>query len=276
LGEGPLWAPDEAALYWLDIGRSQVHRFVPQTDERRSWSFSETVSCIARRRSGAFVAATRAGFAFLDLAAPTLEPVDDPEPDRPRNRFNDGKCDPAGRFWAGSMDDGESEPSGALYCLGSDLRAHRRDDGYVITNGPAFSPDGATLYHTDTLERTIHAFDLAADGTLSRKREFVRLTPDEGYPDGMTTDEEGGIWVAHYGGGRLTRFTPDGRRDRVVPLPVAFVTSCAFGGDDLATLYVTTARKDLAPEDEASQPLAGGLFAARPGVRGLVAAEFAG
>lgn len=276
LGEGPVWVPSEGAIYWLDIMGGEIHRLHPATGDQRSWSSLRTVSSLVRRRGGGFLAATRDGFGFLELDSGAFECIVDPESERPGNRMNDGKCDAAGRFWAGSMDDGESEISGALYRLDADRRATRVDDDYGITNGPAFSPDGATLYHTSTLERTVYAFDLAEDGTLSRKRVFVRIPEDAGYPDGMTTDVEGGLWVAHFGGHRLTRFLPDGSIDRVVRMPVANVTSCAFGGAALDTLFVTTARKGLSEGELERQRLAGGLFRVEVGIQGMPAGEFAG
>lgn len=274
LGEGPTWVAEEGALFWLDIKSNAIHRFDPETSDRRSWTNQRTVSCLAWRKSGGFVAATREGFGFLDLESGSFEPIIDPEPERPGNRMNDGKCDAAGRFWAGSMDDGETEVTGALYRLDPNGNVQRMDDDYGITNGPAFSPDGLTLYHTSTLDRTIYSFDLASDGALSRKRTFVRIPEDAGYPDGMTVDAAGGVWVAHFGGHRLTRFLPDGSVDQVVAMPVANVTSCAFGGRNLDTLFVTTARKGLRPEEIEQQPLAGGLFAVRVGVQGLPPGEF--
>jgi sugar lactone lactonase YvrE len=174
------------------------------------------------------------------------------------------------------MDDGERDASGWLYRLDPD-RAWRRMDGpYVCTNGPAFGADGRTIYHTDTVGRTIHAFDLSAGGDLSRKRVFTRFAEDDGYPDGMTVDADGFVWVCHWGGWRVTRFAPDGRIDRAVRMPVAQVTSCAFGGPDLATLFVTSASIGLDAATRAAQPLAGGLFAFQPGVRGLPSGAFAG
>jgi xylono-1,5-lactonase len=276
LGEGPTWVASEGAIYWLDIKKGAIHRLHLETGERRSWSSSRTVSSLVRRRAGGFLAATRDGFGFLELDTDAFDCIAEPERDRPGNRMNDGKCDGAGRFWAGSMDDGEAEISGALYRLDPDRAVARVDDGYGITNGPAFSPDGKTLYHTSTLDRTVYAFDLAGDGTLSGKRVFVQIPEDAGYPDGMTTDKEGGLWVAHFAGHRLTRFLPDGSIERVVQMPVANVTSCAFGGPALDMLFVTTARKGLSEEDLERQPLAGGLFRIDVGIQGLPAGEFAG
>jgi len=276
LGEGPVWDDVDQALYWVDIKAPAVHRFTPSTGERRSWPMPETIGALARRRAGGFVATLKSGFALLDLDSGTIERIGHPEPDRPGNRFNDGKCDAAGRFWAGTMDDGEHAATGWLYRLDPDRSWHRLDGPYVCTNGPAFSPDGRTLYHTDTVGREVHAFDLASDGSLTRKRRFVGFAETEGYPDGMTTDAEGHLWICHWGGWRVTRFTPAGQVERVVRLPVAQVTSCCFGGPDRSTLFITSAAVGLSPTDLRKQPLAGAVFAYEAGIRGLPSAMFGG
>lgn len=170
------------------------------------------------------MAALQTGFVFLDLEADRIEPIVDPEPDRPGNRFNDGKCDAQGRLWAGSMDDAVVAATGWLYRLDPDLSWHRMDGPYPCTNGPAMSPDGATLYHTDTIGRTIYALDLETGGSLTNKRPFVRFEEREGYPDGMTVDSDGCLWVAHWGGGCVTRFRPNGTRERRITLPASQVT----------------------------------------------------
>lgn len=276
VGEGPVWDEEEQALYWVDIKAPAVHRYVPTTGSTESWPMPERIGCIARRQRGGFIAAFKSGWAFLDLPSGRIERIGDPEPDLPNNRFNDGKCDPEGRFWAGTMDDGEKKPTGSLYRLDPDCRWNRMDSGYVVTNGPAFSPDGGTVYHTASLARTIYAFDLGPDDSISNKRTFIELPPDAGFPDGMTFDAEGHLWVAHWGGWRVTRFRQDGTVDRTIEFPVAQVSSCVFGGSALDTLYVTTASIGLDAEARAKQPLAGGLFEVSVGVRGLPAPRFAG
>ncbi len=276
LGEGPVWDDEEEALYWVDIKAPSVHRYVPKTGSTESWPMPEPIGCIARRRQGGFIAGFKSGLAFLDLPSGRIERIGDPEPDHPDNRFNDGKCDSVGRFWAGTMDDGERNATGSLYRVDPDRRWHRMDSGYVVTNGPAFSPNGRTLYHTDSLEGMIYAFDVAPGGSISGKRAFIEIPTDAGCPDGMTVDVEGYLWVAHYDGWRLTRFRPDGTIERAIELPVARVTSCVFGGPALDTLYVTTASIGLDAEARAQQPLAGGLFEVHAGTRGLPAPRFAG
>ena len=237
----------------------------------------ETISSLALRDSGGLVAAMRSGFCFVDLDRAEVHEIADPERHLPGNRFNDGKCDARGRFWAGTMQDAEQEACGALYRLDPDLSVHEMDDGYGITNGPAWSPDGTVFYHNDSTARAVYAFDCDQDaGTIRDKRVFVRLTEHDGFPDGQTVDSAGCLWLAHWGGWRVTRFTPAGVVDRVMGFPVGQVTSCAFGGPDLRTLYVTTASTGLDDRQRAEQPLAGGLFAVEVEVAGVPAARFGG
>ena len=276
LGEGPVWDVRDNALYWVDIKAPSLHRYVPASGAKQTWPMPEPIGCVAPRRRGGFVAALKSGFAFLDPDHGRLEPIENPEPHLPDNRFNDGKCDAQGRFWAGSMDDREREKTGWLYRLNPDLSWQRMDGGYICTNGPAFSPDGKTAYHTDTLGRTIYAFDLSEVGDLANKRVFAHIAETDGFPDGMSVDADGGVWVCHWGGWRVTRFTPCGIVDRTIALPVAQVTSCAFGGPDFATLFITTAAIGLDEAALRGQALAGGVFAIQPGVRGLPAPQFAG
>jgi sugar lactone lactonase YvrE len=277
LGEGPVWRPAERALYGVDILERRVWRWRPDDGSLASTEFPDTVGSLVPRRAGGWVAGIGTRLARIELARGGFETLAEPEPDQPGNRFNDGKCDAAGRLWAGTMDRACERPSGALYRVEPDGTTARVDAGYVVTNGPAFAPDGATLYHSDSLRGIVHAFDLdLATGTLEGKRVFARLALDAGYPDGMAVDAEGCLWIARFGGWRLTRLDPAGRIERELRLPVANVTSCCFGGPELERLYVTTAREGLSASQLREQPLAGGLFELEPGVRGLPAQEFAG
>lgn len=278
LGEGPLWSPREAALYWVDIKAPALHRYRPDDGDKTSWAMPEPIGWVIERANGeGLVAGFKGqGFAFLTPGTMRPEVIGQPEPDYPDNRFNDAKADDAGRIWAGTMDDNEREAHGSLYRLDPDLDWHRMDKGYVVTNGPAFSPDYTKLYHTDTFEGTIYAFDLTDRGKLKNKRIFVTIPEGDGYPDGMTCDAEGYLWVAHWGGWRITRFAPDGQVDRVIEMPVSQVTSMAFGGADLDRLFVTSATAGLSETELEEQPLAGGLFEVDPGVKGLPAGQFGG
>ncbi|MCP3918364.1 MAG: SMP-30/gluconolactonase/LRE family protein [bacterium] len=274
LGEGPVWCAAEGVVYWVDIKRPRVLRYRVADGRRDEFPMPSEIGCIGLAEGGRLVAALRTGFAFLDLDGGHFEPIADPEADRPGNRFNDGKVDATGRFWAGSMDDAEREPSGCLYRLDRDLSVIRVDEGYVVTNGPAFSPDGRTLYHNDSAARRILAFDCdPVTGALANRRTFAEI--ERGYPDGLTVDAEGGVWCALWDGWCVVRFTPDGREERSIELPVARVTSCTFGDTELDTLFVTTASMGLDETQASAQPLAGGLFAVRPGLRGLPTPVFA-
>ncbi len=276
LGEGPLWSAVEQVVYFVDIERSRVFRHRVGYEGGEIFEMSEQTCALGLCAVGGLVAAMRSGFAFLDLATKTLEPIATPEPERPGNRFNDGKVDATGCFWAGTMDDAHEQPTGCLYRLDRDLHWERKDEGYVITNGPAWSPDGRVMYHNDSVARHVLAFDCDLEtGSLSNRRVFARIPEEDGYPDGLTVDAEGGLWCALFAGGKVVRFTPDGKRDRAIELPVSNVTSCTFGGPSLETLFITTASTQLDTEQRAAQPLAGGLFAVEPGVHGLPTPTFA-
>ncbi len=277
LGEGPVWDPDEGVLNWVDIKGKALHRYRPADGGRASLSVPSEIGCIALRQGGGLVAALRTGFVFIGLPAGAVIPLSDPEAHLPGNRFNDGKCDRNGRFFAGTMDDACQAPTGSLYRLDPGGETTRLISGYAVCNGPAWSPDGGTLYFSDSAARLIHAFDFdAAGGSLANGRVFARVPEDAGYPDGLTVDAEGFLWSAHWDGWRLTRYAPDGRIDRVIPLPVRRPTSCAFGGPGLDRLYVTSASIDLTPDELAGNPLAGGLFELDAGVAGLPEPRFAG
>jgi len=280
LGEGTVWIEEEQALYWVNIKGKSVHRYHPESDNRQSWDVPEEIGTLIPRTNGGFVAGLLSGLYFIDLAnddpGGELEPLGGPENDIPGNRINDGKADAAGRIWLGTMDNEERDPTGALYRIDADGSQHVMDSDYVITNGPAFSPDGETLYHTDTLKKTIYAFDLAANGSLANKRQHIVIADHQGWPDGMTTDADGYLWVAHFGGWRVTRFDPDGAVDQVIDMPVGQITNVAFGGANLDTLYVTSAAKQLDEDALAKQPLAGALFEIPVGIKGRLPGRYAG
>jgi sugar lactone lactonase YvrE len=275
LGEGPVWVSREAALYWVDIKGWKVFRLGEQgvLDE---WDTPLRVGSLAPRASGGFIAGTDEGIAIVDLAAGRFEVVEQPEAELPDNRFNDGKVDRRGRFWAGTMDDRQKQATGTLYRIGSDLRAVRIDDGYGVTNGPAFSPGGEIMYHNDSARKVTYAFDVDDDGNAANRREFARYGKDDGYPDGMTVDAEGCLWIAFWDGWCVRRYSPAGECLAKIDVPVARPTSCAFGGRGLDRLYISSASIELDAAALAVQPLAGGLFMATPGVRGIAEIPFAG
>jgi sugar lactone lactonase YvrE len=268
LGEGPLWSERERALWFVDIKQGRIHRFAAATGELESWDAPAPPGFIAPASGGGFIVGTKTGLCSFDPARSTLIPRHAVEPDRPGNRLNDACVDARGHLWFGSMDDGEQEASGRLYRLEAD-GPREMDKGYVITNGPAFSPDMRTLYHTDMLERVIYAFACAPDGSLANKRIFVWIEDGAGYPDGPTVDSEGCVWTGLFGGWSARRYSPEGEFLTEVRFPCANVTKIAFGGPDLRTAYATTAWKGLSAEARAGQPLAGGLFRFEADVAGL-------
>jgi sugar lactone lactonase YvrE len=271
LGEGVLWDAAGKRVWFVDIKGHRIHRCAADGSDQRSWDAPGQVSFIVPAADGGMICSLEDGlYRFAESSGEgsgEFVPLAKVEADVTGNRFNDGHVDANGHLWFGSMDDAEEAPSGALYRFDG-ARVRRMDDGYIITNGPAVSPDGATLYHTDTLDKRVYAFDRAPDGSLSNKRLFVEIT-DGGYPDGMAIDSQGHVWVATFGGWRIDRFDADGRKVGEVRFPCANVTKLAFGGEDLRTVYATTARKGLSPEALVAQPLAGALFTFRVETPGL-------
>lgn len=275
LGEGPHWHSAEGALYWVDINRCQVHRWRPgPLGEHAAWTAPAMPSALAQiGDAGRFMVATDAGLARFDAKAGVFEVGPPFEADRPQNRSNDGKVGPDGHFWVGTMHRRASDATGALYRIAPDGTSHRALDGIGIANTLAWSPDGRVMYFADSLRGVIWrmAFD-ARTGGIGAREVFVELT-DGASPDGSATDVEGCLWNAQWDGARVVRYTPAGAVDRVVELPVSRPTSCAFGGPDGTTLFITSAREGLSPAEIAGQPLAGGVFAIDVGVAGCPVAS---
>jgi D-xylonolactonase len=279
LGEAPLWRADEGVLYWLDHQAPALHRFDPATGADRVLDLGLDVQLggLALTVRGDLVLFKRDGLFRVDPAGGRITPWLHPEAGRAESCLNDGKVDRDGRLWIGSAHLAETEPRGSLWRVDPDGSWRRIHKGFVVANGPAFSPDGRTLYLADSPTGRIHAYTLdRATGALTSRRVFAKIPPSDGFPDGMTVDAEGCLWSCHWGGWRITRYAPDGSVARVVRFPVPQVTSCTFGGPELETLYVTTATVDLDPATRARAPLAGGLFALEPGVRGLPEPLFGG
>lgn len=261
LGEGPVWVQSDTALWFTDIKRRKVHRFDPATEDQRSWDSPEQVGFVLPAQSGGFIAGLQSGLHRFDPDSGRFDLLVEVEPDKPDNRLNDGVVDPAGRLWFGTMDNKERGKTGAFYRYQrGDLRK-THVQGISITNGPAVSPDGRTLYWVDTLGGTICACDIGSDGELGPSRPFVKIPPDEGHPDGPTIDSEGCVWISLYAGWEARRYSPAGDLLERVRFPVGNITKLAFGGPDLRTAYATTARQLLKPDEIERQPLAGGLFA---------------
>ena len=260
LGEGPLWVASEAALWLVDIKGLRLHRLRPERAEHQSWTAPSPPGFLAARAGGGFVVGLKDGLYLFDPASGRFTLLSAIEAHLPENRLNDGCVSPEGALWFGSMHDPEQTASGVLYRLAADGRCVPLDRGYVVTNGPAFSPDGRTFYHTDSPGRAVYAFDRPEPHVLTNKRVLVQIEPAAGYPDGTAVDAEGCLWVALWSGWAVRRYSPDGRLLATVSLPCSQVTKVAFGGVDLRTAYVTTARRGLSPAERAAQPLAGDVF----------------
>jgi sugar lactone lactonase YvrE len=283
VGECPVWVPEENALYWVDIPAGGLQRWSAETGHVHAWKAPEMLACIARHSNGGWVAGMESGFFHLhphndgSLDSNLLAPVEHARTDM---RLNDGRCDRQGRFWAGSMvlNMGANAADGTLYRYSAGQRGplEAQLSGFIVPNGLGFSPDGRTMYLSDShpLVQQIWAFDYDIDsGTPSNRRLFVDMHQFPGRPDGAAVDAEGCYWICANDAGLIHRFTPDGRLDRSLAVPVKKPSMCAFGGSRLDTLFVTSIRPG---DDHDEQSLAGGVFALNPGVKGLPEPQFQG
>jgi len=276
LGEAPVWDHAASRLVWVDIAGRLVHFYDPLSRADTCVAVPETPGVAIPRQAGGLVLAAGHGFGFLDQDQRFEEVAQIPQR-QVLARMNDGNCDSAGRFWAGTAGLNEEPQAGALYRLDPDLTVTRVLDHVGESNGIDWSPDDRIMYYVDSLERRVDAFDFdLSTGVISNRRPFVVIDEGEAVPDGLTVDADGGVWVAVWGGSQLRRFAPDGSLDRVIRLPTRQITSCAFGGPDLEDLYVTSAREGLSPEVLLQEPDAGSVFVCKPGVRGRPQRTFAG
>ncbi|MGH7802219.1 MAG: SMP-30/gluconolactonase/LRE family protein [Thermodesulfobacteriota bacterium] len=279
VGESPLWSPREQVLYWVDISGQNIHRFNPRANINDTFHLPQPVTAIGLREKGGLIITLRKDFAFFDPETGALQLLSDPEEDRPYDRFNDAKCDRQGRFWAGTMDDVKwNAPHGSLYRLDPDTKVTCMKTGVICANGLGWSPDNRVFYFTESFRYGIYAYNFDLNtGNISNRRLFASIDRNsDGFPDGLTVDEEGCVWSVHNAIGRVVRYSPYGAVDRVIEIPVPRPTSCIFGGDDLDVLYITSARETMTAEEIAQAPLSGSLFAVRPGVKGLPEPYFAG
>jgi sugar lactone lactonase YvrE len=272
LGEGPSWDQRFQRLFWVDIEGFQLHIYDPSTCTNRIIEVGEHIGTVVPYLKNKVIVALISGLYCLDIETGAKVLIHDPEEGKLGNRFNDGKCDPTGRFLAGTMSLNGEHAQGALYSLSTKGNVSLLVDKASISNGLAWSADHRTMYYIDTPTLEVVSFDYdVAQGTIRNKQLVARLDESEGYPDGMTIDAEGMLWVARWGGKRVSRIHPaHGEVIAEVSLPVNCVTSCAFGGEHLDELYITTAQDN----DSADQPLAGGLFMVKTGVRGTPTSYF--
>ena len=274
LGEGPVWDARSGRLAWVDILGRRLHLTDPKTGVTESIETPLDIGAVAPRAAGGFIAALQDGF-WIVGDGPARRVATIPEA-RPGIRFNDGKCDPNGRFWAGTMEYAENPGVACLYRLDTSGAVEKMLDDVSISNGLAWSHDGRTMFYIDTPNARVDAFAFSPEtGAIADRRTAFQIAASAGWPDGMTIDAEGGLWIALWDGGEVHRYV-DGRLDRVIRLPVSRPTSCAFGGPDLDELFVTSAWTRLSADERAAQPLAGSLFRLRPGVRGVLPDTYRG
>lgn len=278
VGEGALWDEKAQVLYWVDILSNMLYCYDPATGENRSWDVGQHVGTVVLRNGGGAMLALRNGFAGFDFASGEVTMIADPEADQPGNRFNDGKCDPAGRFWAGTMAYENQSTQGSLYRLDTDMSVHKMVGAIGISNGIVWNSACDTMYYIDSMAYTVRAYDYDnATGDIGNERVVIRVDESMGLPDGMAIDGEDMLWVAHFGGSCVRRWHPqNGTLLAQVDLPTAQITSCAFGGPNFDTLYITSAANGYGEEEFAHEPQAGNLFAVQPGVQGVPSYRFAG
>lgn len=278
LGESPVWSAEEQALYWVDILSPALHRLDVRRGACRSWKMPAAIGSFGLREKGGAVLSLRNGFHRFDFDSGRLEFIIDPEAHMQGTRFNDGKVSPDGRFWAGTMDDEMlNRPLGSLYRLDADGACHKMVGGLIVSNGLAWSPDGKTMFHSDSKGQVVFAYDYDADaGSIANQRVIARPSEEIGRPDGAATDMEGYYWSAGISAGVLNRWSADGRLDQQIALPCAAPTMPCFGGPDMKTIYVTSLRHNLSADKLKAFPQSGGVFAVEVDVPGVPIAKFKG
>ena len=278
LGEGPAWDEKTGCLFWVDIQGEKVHIYNPKTNHDRKINVGEPIGAVVPREKGDAILALENGFAYLDLENENIEYMSRVEGDNSDTRFNDGKCDPAGRFWAGTMSKAESQAIGSLYYLDTDHKVRKMVENVTTSNGLAWSPDNNTFYYIDTPTQKVVAFDYdLGTGNIKNQKIVIDFAEEKGKPDGMNIDEEGRLWIAHWQGYQVSCWNPEtGNKLIKVEVPVERVTSCCFGGEDLKELYITTARTGVNSDELKKQPHAGCLFKVETEVKGCKTYQFQG
>ncbi|OGT36138.1 MAG: hypothetical protein A3F11_10325 [Gammaproteobacteria bacterium RIFCSPHIGHO2_12_FULL_37_14] len=284
LGEAPIWHPFEKVLYWVDILKPKLHRLDVKNNAHQSWTMPSDIACISPLKNGGLIAAFKNGVAILNPVSNKVEYLDTlSEEESKVSVFNDGHCDRQGRFWIGSKNPsevGSSDPlkikaSGAIYRFGSERKLLKQADNFLVSNGLVFSLDSKYFFVANSPKRIIYRYDFDSEtGAIHNPIIFAKITDDAGVPDGMTFDSEGYLWNCHFGGWRITRYAPDGKIDRVIKMPVGYPTSCCFGGPDLKTLFITSAKRDVTESELKNQPQAGALFSMDVDVSGVAESYF--
>jgi sugar lactone lactonase YvrE len=277
LGECPTWSVDEQLLYWVDINAPSLNRFEPLTGRNIAWPMPEAIGCFGLREGAQFVAALRSGIWLIGPDGRPKRKIAAVPYDPAHHRFNDGRIDVRGRFWVGSMNENRDAPTGGLYRLDPNSALVPVVSEITISNGLAWSPDSRTMYHADTPTRTINAWDFdPLTGAIANRRVFKQFSAETDRPDGAAVDCDGFYWSALYRGGKVVRLSPRGDIVAEFPLQAMCPTMCAFGGPDLRTLYVTTARQLRNAEELSRLPQSGGIFAMRVDVPGIPEPKFSG
>jgi sugar lactone lactonase YvrE len=278
LGEGPSWDQEKQLLYWVDILDKKVNIFDPITNHNRQIQLEQFVGAIVPRNINEAVIVLENGFYVLNFETESLVFIAEPEIHIRDNRFNDGKCDAFGRFWAGTMSKSNVPEQGALYCLDTHFNVSKKLSRVGISNGIAWSPDNKWMYYIDTPTKKVVCFEFNIEtGEIKNPIDIVHFLEEEGSPDGMTIDEEGMLWIAHWGGSKVSRWNPGtGIKLQTIDIPALNVTSCTFGGKDLNELYITTARTGMTEEQLDRYPYSGGLFRIKTEVKGSPAYYFKG
>ncbi len=278
IGEAPLWVPEEETLYWTDTESSTVWSYAPATGLKSAWKLTMPATAIMKRQFGGFLLVTKTGLAFWDRETNTCEPVANPLAGTKNLWFNDGAVDRQGRLVTGTMNYRDlPSPDGSLYRLDCDRTTRLIDSGLSVANGITFSLDGGTMYVSEQFKGRILVYDYdTVSGTVSNRRTFVSIPEQEGLPDGLIVDGEGFLWNAHWGGGLITRYSPDGKIDLRIEMPVPIATCLAFGGRNLNELYITSGWYGMSAEDRKRNPISGDLFRVKTGIVGLVEPRFCG
>ena len=270
VGEGPVWDEMESLLYWVDILTNKLCVYNPLNKSNLSFDVGSHLGTMALCEDGRVILAKQDGFYFFDIKSGQCELIVDPEKYLPNNRFNDGKCSPAGEFWAGTLAYDLKEGAASLYSLGPDRRVKVKIEGVTLSNGLAWNQSADKFYFIDSEAQKIFSYDYDSNGDLTNMSVLREVERTEGIPDGMTIDTEGFLWVALFNGSKVIRLDPQtGKTVFTIDLPVSKVTSCAFGGANLDELYITTANQGLTVEDIEKQPLAGSLFKVKVPFQGL-------
>ncbi|MBI9062850.1 MAG: SMP-30/gluconolactonase/LRE family protein [Marinilabiliaceae bacterium] len=276
LGEGPVWDYRSNELLWVDIEKHELNFYHPETKKYRLFRFDSRLGAAVPTDDNRLLLALQNGLAIFDPLSQKLNYFADPEKSLPDNRFNDGKCDPQGRFWIGSMDVNVRNRQGALYCVDNHINVTRKLEGLTISNGMAWSSDNQKMYFIDSATSKVFQFDFHAEtGVITNQKTIIEVPQKHGVPDGMTIDKEGMLWIAHWGGANVSRWNPNnGKLLQKVDIPAPHVTSCCFGGKELDTLFITSARDGLTSDELRQYPLSGSLFSIQPNVLGMKSNRF--